>query len=207
MLKRRAYSARSKAGDWFLHISVEPTNLNNIRSKQLARAMTCMYMCILYWLLMLLGLMHNVLFVVVVVTIFTVVYKLSFLVRHRIGQLWSRDQLRVQQGCESHSTSCSGMLLQAVALGSWLRRRYVGTGNTYSSENVLAHSTNYRRTRATMHGVLLGLFPGAHVSFTFRVLVNCTRQYCRPGEMSVQGQQRPSKWRQGTCMMTCCWVE
>jgi hypothetical protein len=60
-------------------------------------------------------------------------------------------------------------LLQAVALGTWLRHRYAGTAallpGEYSAENVIAHSTNYRRTRGTMHGVLLGLYPACTEDF------------------------------------------
>lgn len=54
--------------------------------------------------------------------------------------------------------------MQALELGKWLRHRYV-VGETsilpehFDANLVQAHSTNYRRTRGTMYGVLLGLYP------------------------------------------------
>jgi hypothetical protein len=71
---------------------------------------------------------------------------------------------------DPHVPRCStDRLLQAVALGTWLRNRYTGAAgllpDAYSKDSVLAHSTNYRRTRATMHGVLLGLYPSASEDF------------------------------------------
>lgn len=60
--------------------------------------------------------------------------------------------------------------VQAVSLGTWLRHRYLGAAallpDDYSKETVIAHSTNYRRTRGTMHGVLLGLFPAYTENFS-----------------------------------------
>lgn len=60
--------------------------------------------------------------------------------------------------------------MQAVSLGTWLRHRYTGSAallpDAYSKETVIAHSTNYRRTRGTMRGVLLGLYPGSSEDFS-----------------------------------------
>ena len=96
---------------------------------------------------------------------------------HRLSDAQTSQRLQTRTGATA--ATCSSItfasvvelflsevsnFVQALALGSWLRRRYSGpstpVATEYNSENVVAHSTNYRRTRATMHGVLLGLFPG-----------------------------------------------
>jgi hypothetical protein len=58
---------------------------------------------------------------------------------------------------------------QAFELGRWLAQRYrhsdgLLTGG-YNSVDVWSRTTNYRRTRGTLHGVLSGLFPEENVGF------------------------------------------
>jgi hypothetical protein len=59
--------------------------------------------------------------------------------------------------------------MQAVELGQWLAQRYRHSGGllsgAYNSADVWARTTNYRRTRGTLHCVLTGLFPDAKDGF------------------------------------------
>lgn len=84
-----------------------------------------------------------------------------------IDQAW--DLKVMQGGCSKGELTKLGQQ-QAVSLGTWLRHRYLGAAallpDDYSKETVIAHSTNYRRTRGTMHGVLLGLFPSYTENFS-----------------------------------------
>lgn len=53
---------------------------------------------------------------------------------------------------------------QALKFGRWLRTRYVDTlaylPPERTTDSVLSRTTNYSRTRATLAGVLTGLYPG-----------------------------------------------
>lgn len=71
-------------------------------------------------------------------------------------------ETRYEGGCSKGELTRLGQL-QARDLGSWIRRRYVDdlkfVSGAFDPREVVARSTNYSRTRATLAGVLTGLFP------------------------------------------------
>lgn len=72
-------------------------------------------------------------------------------------------QTRFPGNCSKGELTLVGQR-QALNFGRWLRHRYVEDLGYLAPERtpdaILARTTNYSRTRATLAGVLTGLFPG-----------------------------------------------
>ncbi len=93
---------------------------------------------------------------------------------------------------------------QALALGSYLRSRYVAgeklLSGDYEPSAVFAHTTSMRRTIATLRGVLSGLYPSDAAKGT-SVLVNATAEphnfmYAKNTSCAAVGPILEELWRQ-----------
>ncbi|KAI8463933.1 MAG: histidine phosphatase superfamily [Monoraphidium minutum] len=95
---------------------------------------------------------------------------------------------RLAGGCPQGTLTQRGYRM-ALELGAELRRRYVSDlgllPERYKEGSVFAHTTSYRRTIATLRGVLTGLYPGT--TGPQRYTVNATdepRSYFYPSNRS-----------------------